>query len=173
MEEKTVNKSNTPKIILYILAVIVLLGVGFASGFYTGKKNGEKMINKEIAQKSEEYKKIVDIAYPKPPDEIFEISGRVISKGDDYVVINTIDPDDYLPHPDNSPRKMLERKVKVDKNTNIIFVDLTKMNPDGTAFASKTSLNSINVNDLITVRSNDNIKYATEFTATEIIKSSF
>jgi hypothetical protein len=163
--------NKTQKTIYFIVGGLILACLIFSLGFYAGKIKGKKMVDLELKEKADSYKKIAETAYPEPPKEIFEIGGTVKEKGKNFLVITTIDPEDYMPHPDGSPYRTLDIKVNVGENTLLKFFDYSKLDANGNPIISQISIENIKLGERVLVKSKVNIKNAVEFTASEIITS--
>ncbi len=158
-------QQNKFKVIIYVLAGILILVIGFIVGFYTGRQNGQ-MIGEAVGQS--QYKALVDLAYPAPAQEIHEISGAVKSINANSVVIVARDPNDYLPHTDGSPFRQITLTANTTASTTIMSVDYSTLDKSGNPKTAIISLNDLKIGQIITVDSNANIRDVSSFDATVI-----
>jgi hypothetical protein len=140
--------------VLVLLAIVVAVAAGLA----IGKKQGN-------SQAEEKFGGLIDLAYPKPAAELYRLSGIVKGVFGATIDLEIVDPDDYLPHPDGTPQKKEIRFATVTSATEISLTDYTQPGyPETETFM----LSGIKVGDAVNVRSEQNIRDAEKFDATEI-----
>jgi len=141
---------------LVVLALVLLYG-----SFYYGKTEGTKEGQKEYAP-------LVDMAFPKPPDDIRQLSGTIqnIQGATLYLAINSIT--DYLPHTDGTPRKTEIRYVTVTNQTKISSIETTKFDTNGDPLTKDISFSDLKTGMNITVSASENIRNVEKFDATSI-----
>ena len=158
-------QQNKFKVIIYVLAGILILVIGFIVGFYAGRQNGQAI--GEAAGQSQ-YKALVDLAYPAPAQEIHEISGAVKSITANSVTFVARDPNDYLPHTDGSPFRQITLTANTTASTTIMSVDYSTLDKNGNPKTSSLSFSDIKTGMTVTVESADNILTAQSFTVTKV-----
>ncbi|MDI6778895.1 MAG: hypothetical protein QME25_01685 [Bacteroidota bacterium] len=84
-----------------------------------------------MPQTKEDLKKLVDLAFPPPPAEIFSLSGVVKTIVGATIAMEVDDPEDYLPHPDGSPRRKQTRFASLLAETKITLIDTTQLDREG------------------------------------------
>jgi nitrogen fixation-related uncharacterized protein len=140
---------------LVLLIIIAVALAALVAGFLWGKDRGQ-------TTGEEQYRYLVDRAYPKPPPEMTSLSGTIKAIYGATIDLEIIDPDDYLPHPDGSPQKKEIRFVTITGSTNITLTDYTE---PGYLEAKPLTQSDIKVGDIIKVTSNKNIRDAEKFDA--------
>jgi len=153
----------------YIIISVVIAIVLASGGYLLGQQAGIKKSSQEI----EKLKGLVNTIFPPPPQQISSVTGVVKGIYGATIQLEIDDPDDYLPHLDNSPRKKQTRMAITSSNTSFVLIDLTKFDNNGNPASSPIKLSDIKVGDIVTVRSNQNIRSAEKFeaTAVEIVKN--
>lgn len=152
-----------------ILTVVALLLLGVVIGFVIGKKQGESVGQKSVEEK---LNPILNIAFPKPPEELLSLDGTIKNIYGATLTLEVNDPDDYLPHPDNSPRKKETRFASLTSATQILLKDFSKIDAQGNPKTTVLKPSDLKVGNAVTVRSAQNIRDAQKFdvTSVEIVK---
>jgi hypothetical protein len=149
-----------------IAAGVILLIIG---AYFLGYRAGTQKIIKDNKNAEVQYlKSLVDIAFPPPPQEFYSLSGTVKGIYGATINLEIDDPDDYLPHPDGSPRRKQVRFANISSQTKYTLIDFSRLDKNGNPARSSLKLNDIKVGDVITVRSNENIRAAEKFDVTEV-----
>lgn len=148
------------KPLVLILVIVVAIALGFGVGFFVGSQRSAT----EVA----ELRPLVDLAFPKPPEEMMSLSGTVKAVYGASLVLTVSDPDDYLPHLDGSPRRMEERTANVSAATKYSLIDYTKLDRAGSPTVKSFTLADLKAGDVVTVRSEGNIRDENVFDATAI-----
>ena len=146
---------NKKTVILCVIFLAIGLLVGFFGGNALGNQNGQATAEKK-------YSPLVDLAFPKPADDIRSLTGTVMSISGATINLKADDPADYLPHPDGSPRATKTVSANVTPDTKYVFV------VNGKTKTTPSSISDIKNGDVITVRANTNIKDTVRFDAAEI-----
>ena len=158
-------KSKTAYISAGVVFCLVLaLGIG-ALSFYYGKQVGREAARDGAKQ---EVRKILDNAFPPPPEEIFSLSGEIKELVGGTIIFEINDPGDYLPHADGTPRDKQIRRASMRIGTEYSLVDYTKPLLSGDPTVSKISFSDLKIGNRITVKSGENIKTAERFVAVEV-----
>ncbi len=145
---------------IILLTLIAIIGIGLL-GFFAGKKLGQE-------ETREEFSAILNMAYPAPPQNLTTAGGTITDIYGNRVTIDMIDPEDYLPHPDGSPHKKIERELKIDNKTQITKLNYSDPQPDGTPTKTKLGIKDLRKNQEITVYTKENLRTNKKVTATEI-----
>jgi len=145
---------------IILLTLIAIIGIGLL-GFFAGKKLGRE-------QTQEKFSAVLNMAYPAPPQNLTTTGGTITDIYGNRVTIDMIDPEDYLPHPDGSPHKKIEREVKVDNQTKIQKIDYSNPQPDGTPAKTELDITDLRKNQEITIYTKENLRPNKEVTATQI-----
>ncbi len=151
------------------LIIIIVIAVGVA-GYFTGASIGKQ---KGIEQTESNLMPIVDMAFPPPPEIINSAGGTVLGIQGATIKMEMTDPDDYLPHPDGTPKKKITRFANVGSNTEIIRVDYASPNPStGEPERTVLELSDINENDAVRITTEDNIREeeSVDVTKVEVIE---
>lgn len=144
-----------------ILLVVLLVVAGVALGFYFGQNQG--------AQKVEEtLKALVNQVYPPPPEIMQVMGGTIKSVHGATIEFEVLDLDDYLPHPDGSPRRKEIRFANLSSKTEIVLINYTKPQPDGSPTISSLKRSDLKQGDDIKVTSDENIRDAKKFDVTRV-----
>ena len=134
---------------------------GVALGFYFGQKQG--------AQKTEEtLGALVDQVYPPPPEVMQAMGGTIKNIYGAIIDLEVLDLDDYLPHPDGSPRARELRFASVSGATEIVLVDYTNPQPDGSPTVTPLTLSDLKPGDEVKVISDENIRDTQKFDVTRV-----
>lgn len=144
------------RVILLISLSLVFLVAGLAAGGYFGREAG---LNKARS----EYQALLDLAYPPPAEEIHRISGTVRAIVGGTIQIDANDPEDYLPHLDNSPRTIVLRRANVSAVTEYVLVDYSNPQENGDPSRASFMLSDLKPGDRIVVESDENIRNAKSF----------
>lgn len=153
-------------VILFIAIIAAAVGV---LGFYFGKQQGTKEGKQEVQTKVvEKLQSLVELAFPKPPDDIRSFSGTIKGIYGATINLEISDPDDYLPHTDGSPRAKEIRFASLFSSTKIYLIDTTKLDAQGNPQRTELKLSDLKIGDAVTVRSNQNIRNAKKFDVTKI-----
>lgn len=140
---------------------IFSLVVGLVAGYFIGDIRG-------VAKTESALLPIVETAFPKPPETMNSLTGRVVNAYGASFTIEIDDPDDYLPHLDGSSRLKQTRTVNVSANTEYSSVDYKKYDANGNPVRNAIALTDIAANTMVVVRSNDNIRDAKQVEAIEV-----
>ena len=150
---------------LISIFIILIVVAGMAFGFYLGQKKGAITAAKETEIKLQP---LVDLAFPKPPEDIKSLSGVIKGIYGATINLEINDINDYLPHTDGSPRAKETRFASLTSKTKIVSIDTTKLDSNGNPQITELKLADLKVGDTITVRSEQNIKEAKKFDITKI-----
>ena len=150
----------------FVPGVVIALIVGIGLGGYFGKNIGYEEARSEFGS-------LLDIAYPPPPAVAYRLSGDVGSVVGGTIGLNVDDPDDYLPHPDGSPRVTQLRQVGVRVGTELVLLDYLNPNESGSPMERVLELSEIQAGDRLIVESEENIRDEENFVATRIEKILF
>ncbi|TSA46101.1 hypothetical protein D4R51_00700 [bacterium] len=138
-----------------VTAAVVFLIIGILIGFVGGKQAGRVDAEKQLLP-------IVNLAFPKPSDDMRSMTGTVMGIFGATINLQIDDPADYLPHLDGSPRAVQTRFANVTPDTKYVFVI------NGKIKSTPSSVSDVKKGDIITVRSNDNIRDAETFDVFEV-----
>jgi len=141
-----------------IVVCLVLIGIGFYIGNQKGSEQGATAIE-------EKYKPLLERSYPKPPEVLNSIKGVVKKIAGGTIQMEVNDPEDYLPHADNSPRKTLTRFATVLPSTALVTIDYTSGTDVKT---SPLTLSALKGGMTIFVSTEANIRTSATFDATKI-----
>jgi hypothetical protein len=154
------------KQLLTLFVIVVLVLAGFFAGMLVGLKRGEV---RGAAQTRAKLQPIIDMAFPQPPQVLNSAGGVIKDIFGSKINLEINDPDDYLPHPDGSPRKKLMRSVLVSAATKITLVDYTKRDKRGNnPLVAAYRLADLKAGDTVNVKTSENIRNAQEFIANAI-----
>jgi len=134
-------------IIIAVIIIIIVAGVCFKLGLNVGTKS----IESEVAQ----YKKVIDYNFPVP-EEIFNVSGKIIDIQDKTLSIETIIQDPYV-LPGEWKKQTI--KVAVADETKITKFDMQ------TAKQIDIAISDLKIGDQVSAGTIENIKDKTEFLA--------
>ncbi len=157
--EKGMNKNIL--ILGGVLLVIIFFVGGFFIGQSTGRTEGQKMGEAQ-------YKSVVETIYPKPPEVLNSVTGKVTNIYGAAIEIEINNPEDYLPHTDGTPQTKQTRLVNTTPDTKYLFVDYTKFDKSGLPTQSNGAFSNIKAGDTITVESAANIITEQKFDATKV-----
>lgn len=143
----------------FLVFVLILL-VGGALGFFIGRSMG----NNEVAK----LQPLVNLAYPKPPEDIRSMTGTVQGIYGATIMLQLDDPNDYLPHVDGSPRQKLSVSANTSSQTKFVSIDYQKLDSRGNPTVADISLSDLKSQNVVTVRSNQNIRNASQFDVSEV-----
>lgn len=154
---------NAPnkKIALPLILLALGLVVGFAAGFYQGERQGATTAENRLAP-------VIDLAFPKPSTEMFALTGAVKRVYGATIELEIDNPDDYLPHPDQSPRAKETRRANVTAATSYAIIDFSKFDATGNPVRTAFALADLKESDIVTVRSTENIRNAESFDVTAV-----
>lgn len=150
---------------LFVLLIILIAVTAVAFGFYLGQKKGTTTGAIETETKLQP---LVDLAFPKPPDDIRNFSGMIKGIYGATINLEINSPEDYLPHVDGTPRKKETRFASLTSKTKIVLIDSAKLDAQGNPKITDLKLADLKAGDTITVRSEQNIKDAKKFDVTKI-----
>jgi hypothetical protein len=154
------------KQVVTIAALVIMFAAGVFVGLGLGRRQGETL---GAAAAEKKLQPLIDLAFPKPPAVIKSFGGTIKDIFGAKITLEIRDPDDYLPHLDGTQPKKELRSVLVASNTKITLVDYTKKDAQGNSpLQMALKLSDLKVGDQINVRSDQNIRDAKEFIATEI-----
>jgi uncharacterized protein YneF (UPF0154 family) len=145
----TYTKMETKKNIalpLTLLAVGIL--VGFLIGYFVANKSAPR------AAQNAELQNLVNVAFPKPPDDLRTVNARILKIDGARIEFETPDPEDYLPHSDNSPQAMMTRVGRVTSETTLKRIDT------GASKETKISLSELKTGDTVTLTATENVRTA-------------
>lgn len=148
--------TNLRTFVLVVVLSAIFLVVGFVIGGYFGREAGVKKARSE-------YQALLDLAYPPPASEIHRISGTVRDVVGGTIVLDANDPEDYLPHLDNSPRKTVVKRADVSALTEYTLVDYSKPQANGDPSRVSFTLSDLKEGDRIVVESDENIREKKSF----------
>ena len=146
---------------LAVFGVVITVLVIIVVGLYLNQKDDEKEIEETLPP-------LVDFLYPKPPEILMSLSGTIMGIKGGLIALEITDPDDYLPHPDGSPQRKELRFVSLFSDTEVILIDYTNPQPDGSPAVTPLKLSDLRGGDKVRVESKENIRDAKEFDAQKI-----
>ncbi len=144
-----------------IASLVILSLVIIYASFYYGKTVGEQ-------KGKSSYAPLVDLAFPKPPKDIRQLSGIVKGVYGATIDFEINSVDDYLPHLDGTPQKKEIRHATVTSKTTLTLIDSTKLDSRGNPKTKTLSLSDIKPGMGVTVQSNQNIRNVKEFDASSV-----
>ena len=147
-----------------ILLVALLVVTGVALGFYFGQNRGEQKTEETL----ETLGALVNQVYPPPPEVMQAMGGTIKNIYGATINLEVLDLDDYLPHADGSPRAREFRFVSVSGATEIVLVDYTKPQQDGSPTITPLAFSDLKPGDEIKVMSKENIRDAKKFDVTRV-----
>lgn len=160
MENGTLPSTQNKFIVPVVLLVLGLV-IGFVAGSYQGERQGAVMTEARLAP-------VLDLAFPKPPAEMFSLTGIVRGVYGATIQLEIDDLDDYLPHPDGSARAKETRNANVGSATAYTEIDFARVNASGDPARTSLTLADIKEGDAVTVRSTMNIRSAESFDVTAV-----
>jgi hypothetical protein len=140
--------------------VVVSLLIGAIAGFYFGNVVGNRA---GFTKARVEDAAILDLAFPPPAQELKSLSGTISNVTGGTMTIMVNDPDDYLPHVDGSARDTERRYADAGSKTEFVLIDYTIREASGDPVTTVLSIADFVAGDVVTVRSNDNIRDAERF----------
>lgn len=149
---------KTSSIVIAATICVLILSLGL----YLGNKNGRKIGNKETEDR---LSPIVNSVFPKPADEITNLTGVIKEIYGAQISFEIADPADYLPHPDGTPQKKQIRTASISKSTQIVSISFDKQ---GNPKTTPLKISDLKIGDTITVRSDQNLREAKKFDASQI-----
>jgi len=141
--------------------VIILIGAGVWAGMELGKKQGKESANTNL-------QKVVELAFPKPADDIRDLNGVVKAVYGASVQFEMDSLEDYLPKTDGTAKIKEVRYAIVTSQTELIRYDMTKIGADGNPPQIKIVIGDLKPGTPITVRAAENIRDTEKFEATRI-----
>jgi len=163
LEKEKKNEKQINKKIAFVLAVILLLGIGFFVGRYFGLNEGKKIgEEKAIAN----YEWALSKAFPKPPAVLNSVNGVVKNIKENKITIEFADPEDYIPHKDGSPRRMISRGAIVTPQTAFYVFDYSK---NEGKVELKGGIKEVRLGDVISVKTSQNILRDINFIVGEVV----
>jgi hypothetical protein len=148
-----------------ILVIIIVIAVGVA-GYFAGASIGKQ---KGIEQTESNLMPIIDMAFPPPPEMLTSTGGTVTGVENGVISLEITDPEDYLPHPDGTPKNKIVRYVEATPETEIIYTDFSSPDPEtGLPSEIAIEISEIEEGDRISVRTEENIREQENITATRI-----
>ncbi|GEM_PF-1237625 len=157
--EKGMNKN------ILIAGGVLLVIIFFVGGFFIGQSTG-RTEGRELGQA--QYKSVVETIYPKPPEVINSITGKVTNIYGASIQVEVNDPEDYLPHTDGTPRVKQTRLANTTPDTKYLFVDYTKFDKSGLPTQSNGVFSDIKIGDTVMVESTENILTEKRFDVTKV-----
>ena len=143
------------------IVVLAALALALALGLALGRKQGGAKVEQKLSP-------LVDLAFPKPSDEIKNFSGTITKIYGAIINLEIVDPDDYLPHTDGTPYIKEIRLASISSATQITLVDYTKPDNRGNPTITSIELSNLKTGDTITVQSDENIRDAKKFDVTRV-----
>lgn len=143
-----------------IILIVVALIVGLVGGYFLGTMTEKENTN--------ELKKVVDLVFPAPAEELFSLTGTLTEVNGNTLKVEIRKPDDYLPRTDGTLPETEIRTVSVTNETKILSIDITKIDGDGNPAITQLSVSDLTPGTAMTIRSDQNIRDAMNFTATQI-----
>ncbi len=151
---------NMNKKTLTILIVVILIfggALGFLFGMQTGKQSAD-----------ENLENVVGLIFPKPAEEIFALTGKLLAVNGSTLSIEIRDPDDYLPHVDGSEPAKETRYASLMTDTKITLINIGKLDATGNPEMTSLKADELTIGETITVRSDTNIKDEKKFDVKEV-----
>lgn len=150
----------TKKAFLILIVIIVVLAAIWV-GYEIGSKQGKEQADTQLS-------KIVEQVYPKPPEKINNLAGTIKTIYGATIDLEVTDPNDYLPHADGSKQDTNIRYASVTPDTKILLIDATQIDSQGNPKITEIKLLDLKEGDVVSVRSNENIKDAKKFDVYQI-----
>jgi hypothetical protein len=141
--------------------VIILIGAGVWAGMELGKKQGKDLANTNLKQ-------VVDLAFPKPPEDIRMLNGIVKAIYGAAVQFEMDSLEDYLPKTDGTAKAKEIRYAIVTSKTELVRYDMTKIGTDGNPIQTKITISDLKPGTPITVRAATNIREMEKIEASRI-----
>jgi hypothetical protein len=149
-----------------VLCVVALV-VGFSFGVLYGKKIGIQA--GKVAGRAES-KAILELVYPPAPDELHSLSGEIVDIFGSIIRLRAPDPADHLPTVDGSPKDTIEVSAVTRRGTEFVLIDYTERDSLGNPVETAFSLTDLVKGDLITVRSEENVRGERRFDVDRVEK---
>ncbi|MBI2278951.1 MAG: hypothetical protein HYU81_02715 [Candidatus Brennerbacteria bacterium] len=154
MENVTPSVIGLKKSTVALIAAALI--VGLVAGYFAGSFEGERAANTRLAP-------MVDLAFPKPPSEMYALTGKILGVYGATVKLEIDNVDDYLPHPDQSARAKETRNANITSATSYAIIDFSKLDAAGNPARSIFALADLKEGEIVTVRSAENIRNAESF----------
>lgn len=142
-----------------IMTAVIFIVIGILAGFWGGSMLGKRAGQ---AAAEEQLAPLVDLAFPKPAEDIRSMTGTVKGVYGATINLEINDPNDYLPHLDGTSRAKQSRSANVTPNTKYVVV------LNGQISNKPFSSSDIKTGDIITVRSDQNIRDLKTFDVFEV-----
>jgi hypothetical protein len=136
--------------------VIILIVAGVWLGMELGKKQGKELADTKL-------KDVVDLAFPKPAEDIRMLNGVVKAVYGASVQFEMDSLEDYLPKTDGTAKTKEMRFAVVTSKTELVRYDMTKIGKDGNPPQTKITIGDLKPGTPITVRATENIRTAEKF----------
>ncbi len=153
--------SRANKNILIVIGGLAVIVVVFMLGLLIGKNQGRSATIQSLGP-------TINALYPPPAAVIHNLTGKILNIAGATITLQVPDPNDYLPHADNSPRATQNRYAVVTKDTIIKLLNYKKLDNRGLPQITILKLTDLKTGETIIVQSAANIKDARQFDATEI-----
>lgn len=153
--------NSTGKKLLIGIVGLAALVIIFGLGVMLGQSQGRNAVLNSLSP-------TIKAIYPAPPAVIKSLTGKITNIAGATLSLQVPDPNDYLPHADNSPQATQIRYAVVNQNTVIKSINYQKMDSHGLPQVTILKLTDLKTDETVTVQSNTNIKDAQQFDATEI-----
>jgi hypothetical protein len=141
--------------------IVVVLVFGAALGFFLGMRTGKNSADDNL-------EKVVGLIFPKPAEEIYSLTGKLLAVNGATLSIEIRDPNDYLPHVDGSEPAKETRYASLTADTKITLVNIGKLDANGNPEKSNVKANELQMGSTVTVRSDVNIKDEKKFDVKEV-----
>lgn len=158
------------KKIIYLILAIVFILVGFG----IGKISEQKIWQEKLSKAREEinwWKSNLEMFYPSLPEEIYNLSGKVIEIGDDFLRIEASIRISRFPLPEGKEIEKKNIKVILSDQTKIVKIEMIvplPLPPEEPIKEIILSFDDLKVGDNISVICKENIKGKKEITASQI-----
>lgn len=153
-------KNGGGKVLLAVVIVVVAVG-SFFVGLLIGEKRGSEQTRQALDP-------VLDIAFPKPPEEMFALNGTVRDVVGATISLEVSDPNDYLPHADGSPAATQVRYANLTDQTRLLSYDMNRVDTNGDPLVTQIQPSDFKAGDSVLVRSDANIRDAQQFDVTEV-----
>lgn len=148
---------------VFTIIGIVMLIAGLAAGYFIGDARGAATTESALLP-------LIETVIPRPPEVMNSLSGTVSGTYGASFSIAVVDPDDYLPRLDGSPKSLESRTVNVSAGTEYALIDYTSIDREGNPRRTPLTLSDLRVGEVVTVWSNENIRDAGSFEASVVQK---
>lgn len=140
---------------------VVLLITGLVLGFLIGYfLVGKIAVNQS---KTTELESLVNVAFPKPPEDLRTVVGKIVKIDGNKIEIEIGDPEDYLPHTDGTAQRTIMKTAKVGETTEMSILYPTQIDAKGNITKKELKLTDLKAGDMITVTASENIQKTKEF----------